>query len=285
MNDPHNPWILTLATVRKGRPFDSICALLGLREGNFHLIRRSCAHPDVQMLFRKLASPISGDTFPEFNWVLTENRPTIFYTKSYSLGSRLFAYLIRTAKSNPNRIRMYNPLNFDSHNAETRELLTGAPTDNKYCQIVIGTNTLSVGVGMLARLDAAIVGDMEDTDELLQKLGRVGRTKTKAAGTFALGIIYTSAAFRTLAQKAIDFDVSPATKQGQTLPDISIARLTLAKCKVTEVNKIYDNPSSDPPCTCATCSKTPASLHDPSCNCSGCSSIDPTTGTLSTVKS
>ncbi|KAF7368675.1 Reverse transcriptase ribonuclease h [Mycena venus] len=174
-----------------------------------------CARSDVQILFRELVSPISGDTFPEFNWVFTENRPTIFYTKSYSLGLRLFAYLVHTAKSlNPNRIQTYNSLHFNSHNVETRELLKYAPTDSKYCQIVKDTDTLSVDVGMPARLDAVIVSDVEDTNELLQMLGRVGRTKTKAASTFARGIIYTSVAFRNLAQKAIDFDETPASKPG-----------------------------------------------------------------------
>ncbi|KAJ7666556.1 hypothetical protein B0H14DRAFT_2658309 [Mycena olivaceomarginata] len=96
----------------------------------------------------------------------------------------------------------------------------------------------------------------------VQKLGRVGRTKPRAAGTFARGIIYTSAAFRTLSQKAIDFEETPTSKPDKPLPEISIARLTLAKCKVAEVNKIYG--------TCDTCSKTTSSVHNPSCNCSGC---------------
>ncbi|KAJ7728213.1 hypothetical protein B0H16DRAFT_1331065, partial [Mycena metata] len=114
--EKHNPWILGSATVRTGRPFDSICQLLGLRDGNYHLIRRSCARPDVQILFRDLISPISGDSFPELDFILTENRPTVIFPKSISLAFRIYAYLLRTEAAKhpdkrvpcPNRIRMYN---------------------------------------------------------------------------------------------------------------------------------------------------------------------------------
>ncbi|KAJ7728672.1 hypothetical protein B0H14DRAFT_2640630 [Mycena olivaceomarginata] len=84
LTDHHNPWILTSATVRDGAPFDSICCLLGLRPDNFHLIRRSCARPDVQILFRDLTSPINGESFPELDWILDDNRPTVVYPKTYS---------------------------------------------------------------------------------------------------------------------------------------------------------------------------------------------------------
>ncbi|KAJ7506408.1 P-loop containing nucleoside triphosphate hydrolase protein [Mycena galericulata] len=150
MPDRHNPWILTSATVRTGQPFDSICQLLGLHKGNYHLIRRSCARPDVQIIFRDLVFPISGDSFPEFDWVLTENRPIVMFPKSISLGSRIYAYLLpKSGVTNSKRIRLYNSLNFDSHNSETRDLLKLAPDDEDYCQIIIGTDSLSVGVAGL----------------------------------------------------------------------------------------------------------------------------------------
>ncbi|KAJ6480035.1 P-loop containing nucleoside triphosphate hydrolase protein [Mycena vulgaris] len=269
MPDRHNPWILTSATVRKGRPFDSICALLGLHEDDYHLIRRSSARPDVQILFRDLVSPISSDSFPELDWVLTENRPTVIFPKSISLASRIYGHLVRTAQSsNTNRIRTYNSLNFDSYNSETRELLKAAPTDANYCQIVIGTDSLSVGVGMPRRLDAILIGTIDDTDEVLQKLGRVGRSKIP--GEHARGIVYVSAASRTLAAKAITNEEAGVSKPDETLPEISIARLTVAECEVSEINCIYDNPTSDAPCKCATCLRIPPPSHPLLCNCSGC---------------
>ncbi|KAJ7889003.1 hypothetical protein B0H13DRAFT_1626896, partial [Mycena leptocephala] len=104
MTGVHNPWILGSATVRDGAPFGNtsvnlICRLLGLDKTNFHLIRQSSARPDVQILFRDLVSPISGDHFPELDWMLTEGRPSIIFAKDFSLGSRLFGYLLRTSTS------------------------------------------------------------------------------------------------------------------------------------------------------------------------------------------
>ncbi|KAJ7726616.1 hypothetical protein B0H16DRAFT_1222249, partial [Mycena metata] len=270
--EKHNPWILGSATVRTGRPFNSICQLLGLRDGNYHLIRCSCARPDVQILFCDLISPISGDSFPELDFILTENRPTVIFPKSISLAFRIYAYLLRTEAAKhpdkrvpcPNRIRMYNSLNFDSYNTETRELLKHDPTDDDYCQVVIGTDSLSVGVAMGVRMDAVLIGTIDDTDDLLQKLGRVNRTKL--AGAIARGIVYVSAATRKLSQKAVDREETGASKAGEVLPDISIA----PECKVTEVDKLYDNPDSDTPCTCAKCSALPPSLRPAACNCSGC---------------
>ena len=269
MSERHNPWILTSASVRTGRPFNSICTLLGLHSGDYHLIRRSCARPDVQILQRTLISPISGDSFPELDSVLLDKRPTIIFPKSFSLASRIYAYLVRMANSdNPNLVRMYSSLNFDSHNAETRELLKAVPTDADYCQIVIGTDSLSVGVGMPARLDAIIIGDVEDCDDFIQKLGRVGRTKT--AGAQARVIFYVTPAARVLTEKAIVYDETGICKAGEALPEISIARLIVSKCKVAEIDRLYDNPPSDVPCTCSLCSTLPPASRPSVCNCSGC---------------
>ncbi|KAJ7439552.1 hypothetical protein B0H11DRAFT_2355885 [Mycena galericulata] len=270
MPDRHNPWILTSATVRAGRPFDSICQLLGLQKGNYHLIRRSCARPDVQIIFRDLVSPISCDSFPEFDWVLTENRPIVMFLKSISLGSRIYAYLLRkSGVTNSKRIRLYNSLNLDSHNAETRELLKRAPDDEDYCQIIIGTDSLSVGVAMGDRLDALIDGAIDDSDDALQKLGRVNRMK--AAGVKARCFFYISAATRNLAQKAVDCAEGRAVpKPKEILPDLSSARLILEKCKPDEIDNIYDNPTFEPPCTCPPCTEHPQSPRLASCICSGC---------------
>ncbi|KAJ7508237.1 hypothetical protein B0H11DRAFT_1902554 [Mycena galericulata] len=208
MTGSHNPWILTSATVRDGAPFDNICKLLGLNNANFHLI-----------------------SFPELDWMLTSGRPSIIYAPDYGLGSRVYAYLCGISKSNnPNQIRMYNSLNFESHNAETRELLTGAPGEADSCQIVIGTDSLSVGVGMPARLDCVILyGDarhVKDADDFFQKLGRVGRTK--GGSQRARGIIFVSAAARKLAQQTLDNYAAGILKDGENPPDLSMPTLIVA---------------------------------------------------------
>ncbi|KAJ7761338.1 P-loop containing nucleoside triphosphate hydrolase protein [Mycena metata] len=269
--DHHNPWILASATVHDGDPFNNICTLLGLKFGNFHLIRRSCSRPDVQILFRELTSSISGDSFPELDWILTENRPTVIFPKSYSLGSRIYTYFLRKLKltNHSTRIRLYNSLNFDLHNAETRELLQGSPSSPKYCQIVIGTDSLSVGVGMPARLDAVLIGDIDDTDELIQKLGRVGRMQN--GQQIARGIIYVSAATRKAAEKALaDHTAGVPLKPGEKPPDLRFQQMILAKYKVKCQDILYDNPPTDPPCTCLMCAERPPRSLPQACNCSGC---------------
>ncbi|KAJ7508162.1 hypothetical protein B0H11DRAFT_1902478 [Mycena galericulata] len=242
MTGSHNPWILTSATVRDGAPFDNICKLLGLNNANFHLI-----------------------SFPELDWMLTSGRPSIIYAPDYGLGSRVYAYLCGISKSNnPNQIRMYNSLNFESHNAETRELLTGAPGEADSCQIVIGTDSLSVGVGMPARLDCVILyGDarhVKDADDFFQKLGRVGRTK--GGSQRARGIIFVSAAARKLAQQTLDNYAAGILKDGENPPDLSMPTLIVALS--------LKNPPFDPPCTCPTCTANPPDGPRIPCDCSGC---------------
>jgi hypothetical protein len=163
---------------------------------------------------------------------------------------------------------MYNSLNFDSYNAETRQLMQLDAGNSKYCQIIIGTDTLSVGIAMRARLDAVLIGDIEDTDEVLQKFGRINREKKTED---ARGIIYITSAARKLAEKLVANDGADLPKKpGQTPPDLSMARLILATCKVREQNVLYNNPVSDPPCTCAQCENNCPLPLSSSCNCSGC---------------
>ncbi|KAJ7219863.1 P-loop containing nucleoside triphosphate hydrolase protein [Mycena rebaudengoi] len=258
MTEKHNPWILMSATVRDGAPFNNICRLLGLND-NFHLIRRSCARPDLRLIFRDLISPISGDDFPELNFILEEKRPTVVFAKSISLGFRLYAYLLRRGKlsTKSNRLRMYNSLNFESYNAATRDLMSLDANDPNYCQVIIGTDTLSVGVAMRARVDAVLIGDVDDTNELLQKLGP-----------------------RNLATKLLAEDADATVKPGQSPPDLSMARLIVADCKVQEQNLIYNNPLSDPICSCDSCTENPPPPPPTSCNCSGCFPESTSTSTV-----
>ncbi|KAJ7674126.1 hypothetical protein B0H17DRAFT_1140777 [Mycena rosella] len=255
-------------SVRDGAPFNNITKLLGLN-GNYHLIHRSCSRSDIQILFRELVSPIGGEYFPEFNWVLTEKRPTVLYIKSISLGSRIYSYLLRRAKLSIDSkwIRMYNSLNFESYNAATREQKKLAPDDEDYCQIIVGTDTLSVGVAMLGRVDAILVREVADADELVQKFGRINRTKDTQD---TRGIIYISAATRKAAEKLIVDHEAGIFKAGETPPDLSMTRLIVAPCKIAAINLIYNNPPFDPLCTCISCCENPPPPPSPSCNCSGC---------------
>lgn len=57
--------IAVSATIRIGKPLESICALLGLEPGRFHFIHRSNIRYDVQILFRELYSGLFAFSFPE----------------------------------------------------------------------------------------------------------------------------------------------------------------------------------------------------------------------------
>ncbi|KAJ7603934.1 hypothetical protein B0H17DRAFT_890892, partial [Mycena rosella] len=178
MSERHNPWILTTATLRHGIPYDNVVQLLGLVPGQFPIIRHSNLRPDVQILFCELLSSLTGGVFPELDWILTEKRSTVIFPKYLTLASAIYYYL--AGKCLPHeratRIRMYSSMNFPSHNTTTRNLIN-EPNVNTASQIVIGTDTLSVGVDMASRQDVVIIGDVEDADELFQKGGRVGRRR------------------------------------------------------------------------------------------------------------
>ncbi|KAJ7703573.1 hypothetical protein B0H17DRAFT_1127196 [Mycena rosella] len=169
-------------------------------------------------------------------------------------------------KNRRTRIRLYNSMNFDSHNEETRGLLKNPDIDSS-CQIVIGTDTLSVGINIAFRQDAIIIGDVEDADELVQKGGRVGRDRKLVND--ARVIVYVTQAAHAAAEKALrERDLPLAAKS--TPPDLSMVEMTVAKCKIEAQNRLYNNPPSDPPCKCLSCVDDPPPPARTLCNCSGC---------------
>lgn len=262
LNGKHNPWILTSATIRDGPAMENICNFLGLHPGEFHLIRRSNYRPEVQMLFRELTSPIGGDSFPELNWILESKRSTLIFAKTISLGYRIYAYLFRKAEkgNRRTRIRMYNSLNWESHNAETRDLLHAIPEENSLSQIVIGTDTLSVGIDTLATQDVVMIGDIDDPDELFQKSGRPARHPEYV--TDGRAIVYISRSTRLKAEKTVAGDI--------TGMDLDLAKLIVGGCIIKSQNEIYGNPPVDALCTCPTCTNKPPFVHREHCNCSVC---------------
>ncbi|KAJ7466377.1 P-loop containing nucleoside triphosphate hydrolase protein [Mycena latifolia] len=267
MSEKHNPWILTTATLRHGAPYDNVLELLGLVPGQFHVICRSNLRPEVQILFRDLKSSLKGGIYPELDCILMERRSITIFPKTISLASKIYSYLLSKCpvEERTTRIRMYNSMNFESHNAATRKLLDNPDIDSG-CQILIATDALSVGINIPVRQDA-IIGDVDDTDELIQKGGRVGRNRKLVND--ARVIVYVTAAARAAAEKALrDKDLPRASKS--TPPDLSMAEMTVAPCKIEAQNRLYNNPPSDPPCKCKTCTGDPPPPPRTSCNCSGC---------------
>ncbi|KAF4596164.1 hypothetical protein EYR40_008154 [Pleurotus pulmonarius] len=266
MHEKHNPWILTTATCQMGDPFDSICTFLGLESGRFHLIHRLNRRSDIQILVRELLSGINGDNFPELDWVLVSGRSTLIFAKTIALCFRIYSYLFRRLQpgDRDKRLRMYNSLNWDSFNAKTREYLLTIPGPGTLSLVVIGTDTLSVGVDMLHCEDAIIIiGDERDADidDIMQKIGRAGRHPEHVS--HPRGIIYHT---RTLQSDAEDLlDADDATLR-------AFAQFLLAPCKTKVLDSIYDNPANEDPCRCSKCSAAQLLLpHNPVlCCCSGC---------------
>jgi hypothetical protein len=88
------------------------------------------------------------------------------------------------------------------------------PGSSTFCQIGIGTDTLSVGVDMPGIADALLVGDIDDADEGFQKLGRTGQRKDLVGDP--RGIIYTTAAAyeaeeQALAAAKVDMEAETAS--------------------------------------------------------------------------
>jgi hypothetical protein len=72
---------------------NAIFSLLGVNRGEFHLIRRSNARYDIQILFRPLYSGIEGKLFPEIAWVLGTTDKTLIFGNTVPLVFPLKSYL------------------------------------------------------------------------------------------------------------------------------------------------------------------------------------------------
>jgi hypothetical protein len=273
LNDTHCPWILTSATIRQVIPYNNICHLLGLRSTRLHVIRRSNFRPEIQLLFRTLSSPIDGDSFLELDWVLMSGRTTLIFCKTISLGTRIHAHLFNQSPpgNRDQNIRLYNSLNWDDHNAETRELLAGIPGESAYCQIGIGTDTLSVGVDMPAIADGILVGDIDDSDEAFQKFGRLARRSGLVLNP--RGIVYTTPAALEAAEQAMaaaKHDEGENSKTCVPVTDLSWPTMLTAKCKSKGQHKLYNEGIVYVACLCEVCISLPPPLINNDCNCSGC---------------
>ena len=85
--------IALTGTLRAGVPTTSVCSFLGLHPGQFFFIRCSNLRHDVQLLFRPMISSVNGDTFPELDWVLWEDRKVLIFIRTIHMGSHVARYL------------------------------------------------------------------------------------------------------------------------------------------------------------------------------------------------
>ncbi|KAK7446005.1 hypothetical protein VKT23_014628 [Stygiomarasmius scandens] len=227
------------ATMAPGTSQESVCSSLGFSGSKFHFLRRSNECPNVEISVRTLTSALSSRQFPELLPFLNQGRQTIIHVRTIELGYRVFLYLFRNAPQTYNRhhrIRMYSALAPDSYNQRTIELLQ---TDVR-CQIVIATKAFSLGIHANTLQDSICIGTPDTQCELDQCGGRVGRKREMNARR----IIFVTPKEMSNAQKRIEATV-PEGGKGK-LMDLAKAKFITEKtCRVSCINKIYNNPPAE----------------------------------------
>ncbi|KAJ3748286.1 P-loop containing nucleoside triphosphate hydrolase protein [Lentinula raphanica] len=247
------------ATMRGGTVLKSICQFLGLKNGKFHLIRRSNQRHDIHLIFREISSSIEGTNFPELQWIIRRKRKTVIFCQSIGLGNRVHQFLYKCDKAlggDPRtvlkRIREYHSLS-RNYNETTRTLMQSGE-----CNIVIATSALAVGVDIDNVEDVVVFGDPEDTDQLLQMIS----------------IIYFNINVRKRAEEALGTSASMKAVMKSSGSDAgmdeALAELYLTKCKIKGIDQLYDNPLNDEPCSCPTCVNLPPLPPKIPCQYSGC---------------
>jgi len=198
----------------------------------------------------------------------------------------VFSYLWKQLNS-PNRIRakqirMYNALIWQDYNLETRELMW----EQNGCRVIVATDILMVGVDFPDIDNVVIIGRPPNVNDYLQKVGRAGRDRALVPNP--CGIVYLTDYARKSAygmlgiepptakpkkggvkSKPSDGPKKRCAKKHKTLdtdaPTIKssmseeMAKLIVSKCKTTELDTVYGNPSlqSSVQCHCSGCVPTP----------------------------
>jgi superfamily II DNA helicase RecQ len=260
---------LTATFPAERRISDSILRYLGMVRGQFHLIRRSCARYDIQILFRHLQSGINGFSFSELDWILKSGKQTIIFASSINLVFRIKCYfnsLTSQDRYRDHRTRTYHSLNWPDFNKRTLELFA----DGR-CQIIIATNALAQGNDIKAVEMVVQVGEPESVEMAVQKMGRA----RPQAGKDLLALFYISDsriqhAKEVLEGKHQNTEALNENQSSASAMDRRVAGLITAQCKVAEIDSLFSNPTTDEPCLCRTCSKTLLILKPATCNCSGC---------------
>ncbi|EGO02457.1 hypothetical protein SERLA73DRAFT_69962 [Serpula lacrymans var. lacrymans S7.3] len=264
--------IALTATLPTGPPMQQVCNFLGLKPGWFHLVHRSNIRPDLRIVIRELTHGIGNHSFPDLLWILDSRRKTMIFCETINISFRVHTYLWNNASLAANcdrkiRIRMYNLLNSPLYNAETRRLFHEDPR----AQIITATDSICVGFDPPDVADIVVLGAGAQTPAtILQKQGRAGRQKNRVKDL--QGILYVTRSEMVAANLANSGD-SAATIKNQL--NVHTAKFIMAPCKVIEQDNLFSNPSSDVPCLCSTCKKTPQITKTSQCNCSGCSPDTP----------
>ena len=289
------------ATLRKGRHTDSVLKFLGLDHKKIHLIQRSNARHDVQIIIRTIRANANSEHFPQLDWILRVKGNVLIFCTSIRVGFRLAVYLWHLDPKDAvlrNTIRLYNSLNSPDYNTKTLQLLQA----NTAAKITISTDKLSVGINV-PNFESVVIIDPKDLDDLWQKGGRVGRDRTQVKSPRV--IVYIPVNKMTAAQEFVRAQSLPSlqsaaarskkgkkkfppddSNSGSGISDIDpgLARVVTSSCHPSAIDDEYNNPAADPKCgpECTTCAQMPpVSVCEKPCDCSGCAPED---GTLSLAR-
>jgi hypothetical protein len=264
------------ATLIAGPPTKRVLDFLKLREGHYHLIRRSNIRRNLRIAFLPLTASLEGQRFPDLDWLLEEpGRPkALIFVKTIALASRIHVYLWHkvtgTDVEKRIRLRVYTALEDEDDCEETRRLMHSDEPGS--AQITITTDRLIVGVDF-RNVKYCFVFDANQTaDDLNQKFGRIGRDSRRIIEGVA--ILYYSKQSLETARKIVAADHLDRRSDKKVKMDYGMARLLLGSCKRAVQDEIYNNPRDETPCGCKTCianqdstglpSSLPSPLHAPS---------------------
>jgi hypothetical protein len=268
--------MFALTATLQPKHLPSICRQLGFHDGKYHLVRRSNARHNIQLIFRTLKATQATERFPQLDWVLKEPGKTLIFCPTIRFGFKLAIdlwHLDPQSAVRNNTIRLFNSLNSPTYNNQTLKLLEG----NQQSRITIATDKLSVGVD-ISDFQTVIIIDPQDLDDLWQKAGRGGRDSSKIP--HARVIVYILAGkMKTLIAQSSHASESGDPKQKKRkrreedeVIDSGLREVVLADCHCAELDRQYENPMSDPLCSpsCTTCSVSPPLPPPLLCNCSKC---------------
>ncbi|KAJ6535894.1 P-loop containing nucleoside triphosphate hydrolase protein [Mycena sp. CBHHK59/15] len=231
---------------------DAIFALLGVNRGEFHLIRRSNARHDIQILFRQLYSGIDGRLFLEIAWVLKNSDKTLIFGSTVPLIFRLKSYLnsLLPDSNRDVRIRTHTGLNWADDKLETLADIV----NNTECQIIIATAGLAQGNDIRVIKTVIQIGEPESIEMYVQKPGRARPGIDKPRAIFYISSNRMDLAAKIVQQTDAEND-SDAKKAAGSTPKMSCstAEILTAKCKPAEQDHQFDNPNGDPHCVCSGC--------------------------------
>jgi hypothetical protein len=163
---------------------------------------------------------------------------------------------------------MYNSLNWPSYNTETLDLMHNDPR----LKILLSTDCLCVGFNCKHIRNVVIMGEEKDVNGYVQKMGRPGRNCEVVKDP--RGIMYVTKKAVSHAEEVVEGQVHGKKGDGGNKNavemDISMARVLLSKCIPMQQDVEFENPVTDPPCTCETCRGKPRPSRPNPCNCSKC---------------